>query len=461
MTASLLLSSVFFSFALIREVSLFGHRFFCGGIALFFFAHAFYTLMAFRMFNLSRSTVRKLYPFFLAVPLFLFLASIIRGDIFFPPLPALASIRLDLTVTPLFFFAFLYFIILYFITIIFALRSKQEYLLHNKIQLTLAVLVPIVLPTFCVLGESLFPRQVLGIASAAHFLLPLVVSYTYWGYFTSSRRSMVEGTGALYVIFDVFGACADSNFACRQFFKERKYTQNDISLRTLSNLTGISISELLTMQSRIFHGGHQKYYQIERFTARLPYATRVNSTGYWIRDITVHKEKEMQLLDLVDKDPLTDVYSRRFFYTYFDELKNNKDSVGKNMSLLILDIDHFKKVNDTYGHAAGDEVLRVVCRRAENCLRTGDILCRFGGEEFIMLLHTDDTLDGKEIADRVLVAMSSNDFLLQTGERIPVTVSIGGASFVLSDRVKLPEIIQEADDKLYVAKHNNRNQVVF
>jgi diguanylate cyclase (GGDEF)-like protein len=349
-----------------------------------------------------------------------------------------------------------------------ALVSKEAYLFHNKVTLTLAVLLPVWLPTFCVLFESLFPSQVLGLASAAHCLLPLVVSYTYWGYFASSRRGMVEQAGAFYVVFDVFGACADSNYACREFFKERNYSQSDISMRTLSNLTGISISELLTMQSRIFHidtglaaAEEQRYFQIERFTARLPYRNRVNGTGYWIKDITVHKEKEMQLMDLVDKDPLTNVYSRRYFYSYFDELKSNGDAARTNMTLLMLDIDHFKRVNDTYGHHAGDEVLREVCRRAESCLGAGDLLCRFGGEEFIMLLHTAEDDAGKEIADRVLRAMSTEDFVLQDGERIRVTVSIGGAFFALSDTVKLPEVIQEADEKLYFAKRNNRNQVVF
>jgi diguanylate cyclase (GGDEF)-like protein len=461
MTGSLLLSSVLFTAAIIDEFSRVSHRFFCIGIALFFFAHAFYTLMAARMFNAAPKLVKRLYPVLLAVPLFLLAASFFGSAVFFPPLPEGASIRFDLTVTPLFLYSFAYFFAVYVITVIASLRSKQEYLLHNKTVLTLAVLVPIVLPVFCVLLESLFPRQVFGIAAAAHFLLPLVISYCYWGYFTSSRRSMVEGTGALYVIFDVFGACADSNYACREFFKERHYGRNDISLRTLSNITGISASELLTMQSSIFHDGNQKYYQIERFTAQLPYAGRVNSTGYWIRDITVHKEKEMHLLDLVDKDPLTNVYSRRFFYTYFDELKNDTANTGKNMTLLILDIDFFKRVNDTYGHVAGDEVLRVVCSRAENCLRAGDILCRFGGEEFVMLLHTDDARDGKEIADRVLTAMSANAFVLHTGDRIPVTVSIGGASFALTPDWKLSEVLQQADEKLYAAKHNNRNQVVF
>jgi diguanylate cyclase (GGDEF)-like protein len=208
-------------------------------------------------------------------------------------------------------------------------------------------------------------------------------------------------------------------------------------------------------------GGIQKYFQIERFAVQLPYFNQLNGTGFLIRDITAYKHKQQSLINLVDKDPLTNVFSRQHFYTVFENLKSDRARLGTVMSILMLDIDLFKRINDAYGHISGDTVLQVVAKRTGACLRSDDFLCRFGGEEFLILLDNITLEDAKQIADQILNAISGSEIFLPSGESVNITVSIGGACFTVLPDIKLNDILREADEKLYFAKNNNRNQAVF
>jgi diguanylate cyclase (GGDEF)-like protein len=140
-----------------------------------------------------------------------------------------------------------------------------------------------------------------------------------------------------------------------------------------------------------------------------------------------------------------------------------KEQTGETMAILMLDIDFFKKINDLYGHALGDEVLRIIPQRILGCLRAKDLLCRYGGEEFAILLRNAGEEEARDVAARILTAISSNDIHLarNSDQRIKVTVSIGGHVFDLGGDTELRYLIQAADEKLYAAKSNYRNQAVF
>jgi diguanylate cyclase (GGDEF)-like protein len=131
------------------------------------------------------------------------------------------------------------------------------------------------------------------------------------------------------------------------------------------------------------------------------------------------------------------------------------------MSILMLDIDLFKRINDTYGHISGDEVLKIVALRSNACLTSRDYLCRFGGEEFLALLEDTTLEEAKQTASKILNAISGGAILLPSGESVNITVSIGGSCFTAEPGIKLNDLLREADEKLYFAKSNNRNQAVF
>lgn len=123
----------------------------------------------------------------------------------------------------------------------------------------------------------------------------------------------------------------------------------------------------------------------------------------------------------------------------------------------MVDIDHFKRVNDTYGHGVGDEVIREVAQRLMGSLRAGDLICRYGGEEFAVLLPGIVTPESVNAANRLHAAVVASAVQTEAGE-LPVTVSVGvAASGAGGD--DLAAILSRADEALYEAKRNGRNQV--
>lgn len=163
-----------------------------------------------------------------------------------------------------------------------------------------------------------------------------------------------------------------------------------------------------------------------------------------------HLSEELQRL--VDRDRLTDVATRDFF---FGQIANNQQSSGVS---LMVDIDRFKKINDTYGHLTGDMVIAAVARGLRENTRDADIVCRFGGEEFVVFLHEQGRSDGFETAERMRNAIADT-VIEYEGQRVSVTVSIGGS---LKDQEgDITQAIQQADQALYLAKSEGRNQTVF
>lgn len=166
------------------------------------------------------------------------------------------------------------------------------------------------------------------------------------------------------------------------------------------------------------------------------------------------RETERQLY----QDELTGVGNRKFVDLRMSELLGAYRDHGQPFGVLFLDIDHFKRVNDTYGHAIGDEVIRMVARTVQNGLRPTDRVCRFGGEEFVCLLSGVDREDLRLVAERarMLVELSWLDTDLGA---LRVTVSIGGAVVRSGDGAA--SLIERADQNMYRAKQSGRNRVMM
>jgi diguanylate cyclase (GGDEF)-like protein len=124
----------------------------------------------------------------------------------------------------------------------------------------------------------------------------------------------------------------------------------------------------------------------------------------------------------------------------------------------MIDVDHFKSVNDTYGHAAGDQVLRGVAERCRNQLRVIDIIGRYGGEEFAVALPETDIHAAGQIAERLRIAVERAPFVTDYGS-ISLTISVGAAVYHPGDHITLDAVIDRADRALYIAKRSGRNSV--
>ena len=165
------------------------------------------------------------------------------------------------------------------------------------------------------------------------------------------------------------------------------------------------------------------------------------------------------LRQLATRDELTGLLNRREFERVLAEEEDRSRRFGHPLSVLFLDVDFFKKVNDTHGHAAGDDVLREVARRISSQLRSVDRICRFGGEEFAVMLTEADETAANSVAQRIVAHMQASPIVLQNGGALPLTISIGVAEMEGSS-VRANELMQRADKALYAAKAQGRNRAV-
>jgi two-component system, cell cycle response regulator len=165
-------------------------------------------------------------------------------------------------------------------------------------------------------------------------------------------------------------------------------------------------------------------------------------------------------LSLALTDELTGLYNRRYLLAHLDELVARVSRDGLDAAILLVDIDHFKQVNDTYGHAAGDDVLRELAARATNTVRSVDLVARLGGEEFVVVMPETGPAIAVAVGERLRLAIANEPFTIRASdERLPITVSIGITSAIAGgdDRDRL---LKRADDALYCAKAEGRNRVV-
>jgi diguanylate cyclase (GGDEF)-like protein len=155
-------------------------------------------------------------------------------------------------------------------------------------------------------------------------------------------------------------------------------------------------------------------------------------------------------------DGLTQIHNKRYLQEALDRDVTRARRHERDLSALMFDIDHFKTINDRYGHLAGDHVLRELARIVSERIRKEEVFARFGGEEFALILP-ETAIDGaRSLAETLRERVASHEFVFQ-GETIVVTISMGGAQ--LSGDMSGPDLLKAADEKLYEAKRGGRNRV--
>jgi diguanylate cyclase (GGDEF)-like protein len=164
-------------------------------------------------------------------------------------------------------------------------------------------------------------------------------------------------------------------------------------------------------------------------------------------------------------DPLTGARNRRFLdERLFEEVARMQRS-NESLAFLFVDIDHFKRVNDEFGHTVGDEVLREVAHRIAGTLRVSDVLTRYGGEEFAVLQPSTAGPEARIVAERIRRAVADEPVRLLDGSELPVTISVGvaahGSHLSMSTKEQAEALTKEADAALYDAKDSGRNRVVL
>ncbi len=164
-------------------------------------------------------------------------------------------------------------------------------------------------------------------------------------------------------------------------------------------------------------------------------------------------------IEMAMTDAVTGLYNRHFLSTHLDNLMSKDNEKRKKVSLLMMDLDKFKLVNDTYGHTSGDEVLQEFARRISDDIRNIDLAARFGGEEFVVVMPDTNLEYARYVAERLCRSIAETPFVISGSDKpITVTVSIGLA--LAGDKyTSSSKLLVSADDALYQAKKNGRNQV--
>jgi len=191
----------------------------------------------------------------------------------------------------------------------------------------------------------------------------------------------------------------------------------------------------------------------EKFTMiQSQMSNEVERANQIITDLSI-QVKELERSSNIDS--LTKVFNRRALTTYLEDICS-KGHIPYELHLLILDIDDFKVVNDTYGHIAGDKILIFIANMLRKTLRDGDKVFRYGGEEFIIILNRITPKSCQDITNRILKLIRSNQ-LIYKGSSLNVTMSIGGTMYHAGDTPD--DIVSRADKALYKSKNNGKNQM--
>jgi diguanylate cyclase (GGDEF)-like protein len=169
-----------------------------------------------------------------------------------------------------------------------------------------------------------------------------------------------------------------------------------------------------------------------------------------------NEQVTLELRAIAERDPLTGVFNRRSFLTLLDKCISQADRTNSALSIMLIDLDHFKRINDTWGHKSGDEALRHFVAIAVHCVRNGDIIGRVGGEEFAILLPNTGLTEAGAVAERLRAEVAAKPVDNEQGA-ISLTVSIGVTHYY---NIEAPEVtLHRADNAMYLAKKNGRNRI--
>jgi len=192
------------------------------------------------------------------------------------------------------------------------------------------------------------------------------------------------------------------------------------------------------------------------------FQSKKNELSLYIESVRSSIESHVLMQQLVEKslhDGLTGVYNRKFLEDFVERVTYQSDRRAISYGVLMIDIDHFKQVNDTYGHDIGDKFIQLVAKTVKSIIRKADTISRYGGEEFVVLLYECDIENARKIAEKIRIKFSQSS-IYNGKEHIKRTISIGVSYFSKDSKIGLRDVIKEADMALYEAKNRGRDQVV-
>ncbi len=234
------------------------------------------------------------------------------------------------------------------------------------------------------------------------------------------------------------------------------------NIRTSIDIMQSEEEQLLTLRQQASHSAIQVALSITSFGGIFVFSLIFFIAFIIVRDTNLHiterKQAEEKLEYLATHDSLTELYNRRELEQRITEEVDRATRYGHVLSACMLDIDHFKSINDTYGHQAGDNVLQDVAKVFKSTIRKTDYAVRYGGEEFFAILPETSFAKAKELAERLRSQIANHPFPIEENKELKLTVSIGIATFPEHAK-SWQDLVEVADSTMYTAKKAGRNQV--
>jgi diguanylate cyclase (GGDEF)-like protein len=249
------------------------------------------------------------------------------------------------------------------------------------------------------------------------------------------RQLQMEWHENLYQIYERQNNWEDAFAQLKAFHELYKENHNDSASRKIALLNVAHQVETSRRDAEIYHLRNEEL----------------------LREIEERKKVEKALEELAVTDPLTGLFNRRHFFNIAEFLLAEATRYKHPLSLIILDIDHFKQVNDTYGHAVGDEAIKLLSATIKTLIRASDVAARFGGDEFVLLLPETNLEQAVKFADRLRFSLKDKTFSASQIQ-FHFTISIGVAGFLVPSN-SVDELLEHADRALYAAKQEGKNQV--
>jgi diguanylate cyclase (GGDEF)-like protein len=271
-----------------------------------------------------------------------------------------------------------------------------------------------------------------------------------------AREEIVENMQDGFILIDPDGRFLDANLATKRLFPELEYATTGLPMADMRTILWDSEGRLAQEFSIESESG-TKHYRVS--ADDIMYEGRTICTCVTIYDNTAVRKLMDEITQMAEHDGLTSLLNRRSFCRDAGKKCEEIFRYGGRAFLMMLDIDYFKKVNDTYGHLAGDEVLRSVSRTLLQRFRKTDLVGRYGGEEFCVFLVAPSEERAAEIAEECRRQVGNLPVPFED-KTISVTISIGIAEFLSARDQTLTALISCADAALYVAKSSGRNRVV-
>lgn len=258
------------------------------------------------------------------------------------------------------------------------------------------------------------------------------------------------------LVIDDKNRLIDFNQACKKVFDWLDLKQIGIDISVFPEGRKILGQSGQTFEMKIIKDREERFYEFRR----TPLVDQNVKLGfvYFIQDISRQKEMIQKLHDMASYDSLTEIYNRRRLMEEMDKELLRMRRYGRCLSVMMIDIDHFKLVNDLYGHQSGDEVLKILSDTCINRIRRTDIIGRYGGEEFLVILPEANEENALYVAENIRKCIAGLDFI-SNDSVIHITVSIGLKTvYSKESNLSVESIIKSADNALYHAKNIGRNR---